>query len=136
MSADILLSKLEGVRDRGHGRWMAKCPAHDDRSPSLSIKETDGGVVLLKCWTGCEVSEVVAAVGLELSDLFPDKMTHHRAPSRNRIPAADRLAAISHEASVVCVIAGDLASGEPITAELVERLHAAADRIGRARHDL
>ncbi len=92
MSADILLSRLEGVRDRGHGRWMASCCSglHDDRNPSLSIHETADGTVLIKCFAGCSAAEIVAGVGLTLADLFPEKLTHHRAPLRNRVPAADR----------------------------------------------
>lgn len=138
MKADLLLNRLDGVRDRGHGRWLAKCPAHDDRSPSLSVREADDGVVLLKCFSGCCVADIVAAVGLELRDLFPESNrgdTHARKPSRNRVPPLERLEIIDHETAVVCVIAGDLASGEPLTDDLVERLHTAAARIGRARYE-
>ena len=45
MSADVLLSILEGVKRTGPGRWMARCPAHGDKSPSLSIRELDDGRV-------------------------------------------------------------------------------------------
>jgi hypothetical protein len=72
MTADMLLSKLDGVKQVGHGRWRARCPAHDAKNPTvLSIGETTDGTTLVKCFAGCNVSEVVAAVGLELADLFP-----------------------------------------------------------------
>jgi hypothetical protein len=51
------------------GRWMAQCPAHDDRSPSLSIREEEDRV-LLHCFAGCEVVDVCNALGLSLSALF------------------------------------------------------------------
>lgn len=136
MSADLLLSRLDGVKDRGYGRWLAKCPAHDDRSPSLSIRETEDGTVLIRCFAGCGAADIVAAVGLELRDLFPAPLptgTHSRPPTRHRLPASDRLAIIDREALAVCIIASDLARGETLTDELRGRLHTAARRIGEAR---
>ena len=69
-AAGKILERLEGVKRTGDGRWTARCPAHDDRSPSLSIKEIDDRV-LMHCFGGCETSAVLAAVGLNMSDLFP-----------------------------------------------------------------
>ncbi|MCC7409240.1 MAG: DUF3987 domain-containing protein, partial [Phycisphaeraceae bacterium] len=51
--------------------WMARCPAHEDRKPSLSIGEGDDGRALLHCHAGCEAGQVVAAIGLDLADLMP-----------------------------------------------------------------
>lgn len=72
-TADTLISKLDKVtRSRtSKDRWQARCPAHDDKGPSLSIRETDDGRVLVHCFAGCSVHEIAQAVGLELSDLFP-----------------------------------------------------------------
>ena len=78
MNVHKLISRLDGVRSRGHDRWIAKCPAHDDRSPSLSIRETEDGTVLIKCFAGCGAVNVLQAVGLELVDLFPERLGHHR----------------------------------------------------------
>ena len=60
------------ARPAGEGRWTAKCPAHEDRSPSLSIRETSDCRVLLHCFAGCETQDVLSAVGLTFSDLFPE----------------------------------------------------------------
>ena len=54
------------VRDLGHGRWMAQCPAHDDRDPSLSFKECDDGRILVNCFAGCPTEAVMDAVGWEM----------------------------------------------------------------------
>lgn len=51
---------------------MARCPAHDDRSPSLSVREAAGGKVLLYCFAGCETAAVVAALGMSMGDLFTE----------------------------------------------------------------
>jgi putative DNA primase/helicase len=75
-----LRSPVEHVLDRlpskprrsGRG-WTARCPAHEDRTPSLSITETADGKVLMKCWAGCSTESVLAALGLRWSDLFPGR---------------------------------------------------------------
>ena len=76
-TADVL-AHFEGVKRVGD-RWMAQCPAHDDRQPSLSISEAPDGKTLLKCHAGCTTARVVGAVGLDIPDLFAD------APSGNRV---------------------------------------------------
>jgi len=82
-SPQFLLSRLSTVRSRGADRWSAKCPAHDDRSPSLAIRYV-GGRTLLKCFAGCTAAEIVAALDLTLADLY-DKSRHSKVN-----PAADR----------------------------------------------
>jgi hypothetical protein len=67
-----VLERLSKVKQRKPDQWMACCPAHDDRDPSLSIKEAHDGKVLLHCWSGCTADDIVAAIGLELSDLFEE----------------------------------------------------------------
>jgi hypothetical protein len=67
-----VLDRLDAVSGK-EPRWMAKCPAHADRSPSLRIAVGDDGRVLLKCHAGCETSAVVKALGLGLADLFESR---------------------------------------------------------------
>ena len=50
--------------------WMVRCPAHDDKTPSLSIKQGDDGKALLYCFAGCTFEKIVAALGLAESELF------------------------------------------------------------------
>lgn len=89
MSAvEKLLERLEGVRRTGEGRWIAKCPAHGDRSPSLSIRATGDGTILLHDFAGCGALEVVHAVGLELADLFPERIKP-RTPAERRAARRD-----------------------------------------------
>ena len=72
---DRLLPHLEAARCCGDG-WIAKCPAHEDNHPSLSIREVEDGTVLLSCHAGCETQSVLAAVGLSFPDLFPHAPNH------------------------------------------------------------
>jgi putative DNA primase/helicase len=65
-----VLSKLVQVRTARDG-WVARCPAHDDRNPSLSVGERDGKV-LLHCFAGCTTQAVCDAAGVEMRDLFTD----------------------------------------------------------------
>ena len=73
MSIEEILSRFEGVEQSAPGSWMARCPAHGDSNPSLSITLKPDGKVLMHCFTGCTVEEICAAVGLKLSDLMPER---------------------------------------------------------------
>ena len=80
MKAEAIIQRLEGVRPNGNG-YMARCPAHNDRLPSLSIQSGHGGRLLIKCFAGCSTPDVMAAMGLQISDLFakqPPKIRNGR----------------------------------------------------------
>ena len=133
MSADALLDKLDGVKRTGPDRWIARCPGHDDRHASLSIREADDDKTLIHCFAGCSVHEIVAAVGLDLSDLFPPRPEAHAVKGERRpFPAADVLRCIAFEALVVAVAASRLGQGELIDAQDRARLMLAASRIQTA----
>ena len=67
-----VLSRLRDPKRTPTG-WSARCPAHDDRKASLSVSETNDGIVLLKCHAGCDTDQIVEALGLTLRDLFPEQ---------------------------------------------------------------
>jgi hypothetical protein len=71
MSGSELAEKLHGRRS-GRG-WIAKCPAHPDRAPSLSIRQGDAGRVLVHCFAGCTTASVLAALGLRWDDILPPR---------------------------------------------------------------
>jgi len=68
-----LLRRLNGVKKTGRDQWQARCPAHDDRKPSLSIGRGRDGRALVICHAGCSTASVLSAVGLSEADLFPDE---------------------------------------------------------------
>jgi hypothetical protein len=133
MSAiDKVLDRLEGVRQSGEFRWMALCPAHKDRSPSLSIRETDDGRVLINDFGGCGACDVLAAIGLQMSDLFDKPLAHHLPPVRGGFSARELLLLTSHEATVVALLASD-AQIRPLSPDEFQRLARAASRLGQAQ---
>jgi hypothetical protein len=134
MSVCLLLDKLDCVRVTGPGRWIARCPAHEDRHASLSVRELDDGRVLVHDFAGCSVHEIVSAVGIELTDLFPPRVPGRDAFKRERrpFPAADVLRCVAFEALVVAIAAGRLGNGHALTDEDKERLLVAASRLQAA----
>jgi putative DNA primase/helicase len=70
MTLDEVLERFPDAVETG-GSWKARCPAHEDRNPSLSISRGDDGRVLLHCHAGCEFEEICSAAGLKPADLFP-----------------------------------------------------------------
>ncbi len=70
MTAEFL-SLVSHVRQRSTDRWSARCPAHSDVSPSLSITAGDKAV-LVRCWAGCGLDDICRALGLRPADLFYD----------------------------------------------------------------
>lgn len=73
MSIDILLTRLDKVKRQGKG-YIACCPAHDDKNPSLSLTEAEDGRILMKCWAGCDVNSVLSSINLSINDLFPEPL--------------------------------------------------------------
>lgn len=65
-----VLDRLSAVKDNGSGAYKALCPAHEDRTPSLSIAEGEDGRILIKCFAGCPTEAVVERLGLTMRDLF------------------------------------------------------------------
>lgn len=70
MTTESLADTLK-ARRTGRLKWLARCPAHEDRSPSLSITEGRDGRVLVHCFAGCKPEAVLKAVGLTFADLKP-----------------------------------------------------------------
>ena len=80
MKIDEFLSRLDGVTECAGG-WMARCPAHGDSNPSLSVSERDGRI-LVHCHAGCTAQAVVESLGLKMRDLFEDGGAAHAADER------------------------------------------------------
>jgi hypothetical protein len=84
---DRVLARLEGVTPTAEGQFMARCPAHHDRKPSLSVGVGKGGKVLVKCFAGCPAERIVEALGMKMCDLFPpsaDGLSGHDDDGRRK----------------------------------------------------
>jgi hypothetical protein len=128
---DTLLAHLDGFRRTGTDRGVALCPAHDDKGPSLAIRDLDDGRVLVHCFAGCSAAEVVGAVGLDLSALFPprERIDHRHRRERVPFPAHDVLAAVGHEALVAGFVLTRLGRGDDVPPADMERAIVAAARL-------
>ena len=132
MSLETLIDRLDGVKETGHGKYIARCPAHPDKSPSLSIRDCDDGRVLVHCHAQCQIEDVLDAVGLGFTDLMPERVgsEHSYKPLKPRFDARQVLEGISHEVMVICLIAEKYAS--IIGNEDEARLMLAAKRLNTA----
>lgn len=128
----MILDQLQKVRRTGPHSWLACCPAHGDKTPSLSIREADDGRWLVHCFGGCDAHDVVAALGLAMTDLFPEPLYHRAKPLRERITAIDALRALSREAGVVAIAASDIADGRVLSPADASRVAQAVGRIATA----
>lgn len=130
MKIDAILSRLDRVKGR-NGSFTACCPAHADRSPSLAVRETEDGRILLHCFGGCSVEQILGAIGMHMTDLFPDRVEYAK-PERPRFYAADLLRVIAFETTVVMVAAYDLSKGKKLSEPDMRRLEVAHQRIQSA----
>jgi len=134
--AALLLPRLHGMRKAGSG-WFANCPAHEDRSPSLSITEGDDGRLLLHCHAGCKVHDILAAVGLTVSDLFvrkdlrglsaAERSTLRQAALLPRWRAA--LNVLATEATVLLIAAAKMGDGDLLDDAELTRMRVAALKV-------
>lgn len=138
-SIDLVLSRLERVRKAGAG-WSARCPAHEDRTASLSVAVGNDGRILIHDFAGCSTHDVLAAIGLTVGDLFPRRLRDASPEARKELQALalkSRLQAcanvLDHEAGVVLIAAGDVAQGRVLPDADHARLALAIDRIRAAR---
>lgn len=128
MNVEALLAQLSKVKSKGGGEWIACCPSHPDKTPSLAIKECSDGRLLINCFAGCMVEDVVGAVGLTLSDLMPPKPLDH-AVKRAPFSARTALEALAYQASIVAVAASDMSRGRDLSLADKDRLFEIAGRI-------
>jgi hypothetical protein len=112
---------------------VAKCPAHEDRSPSLSIREIDDGKTLLQCFAGCSALDVLDSVGLDWGALFPEGGPNPSAPARTLIPARDLLVILDHEITVAVLILQEIIATRKVGSGHFDRLMQAHSRVSRAR---
>lgn len=112
-SLEMLLSRLDGVRQVKSNGWMSRCPAHNGDGQSLAITDKDNGYILIHCFAHeCEVSDILAAVGMSVGDLFPERLPDRSySPPKHAVPSADVLRVMRHELAIVQVLMSDFANG-------------------------
>ena len=111
---DTLLSRVQKLKKMGDGKWLACCPAHDDKTPSLAIKLADERI-LIHCFAGCDVSGIVDALGLELSDLMTESKRHSKPDNkRSKFNKHELFDRIVEESAILIVAIRQIFNGTPL----------------------
>ncbi len=132
---DNLLPRLNGLRQTAPDRWIARCPAHDDRGPSLSVRAVDGKV-LLRCFAGCTWIDICGALGIGTRELFDDRREWRPSQPANRVPAEDILALVDEDVLAASIVAADFLAHRTISEADWDLLAVAARRLGRAAREI
>ena len=136
MSAAALLSRLDRVKQTSPSGYSCGCPgplhARGDRHRSLSVRELDDGRTLVHCHAGCDVQEVLAALGLSLEDLYPPRSlstTNPYKPVERPWRFQDILRVFDYELTLMAVWMADMSHGLSVTDQDRERAAQCAERI-------
>jgi len=129
MMIDQILERLHKVHKNGSG-YMACCPAHEDKNPSLRVTERDDKI-LIKCFSGCETRDIVSAIGLELKDLFADSgldtEQRQQYAATKRREALD--VALGHESMILQLAKAEIEKGHTLSDSDIARVNQARRRI-------
>lgn len=128
----MLLNCLEKVHEKPNGQYIARCPAHKDKTPSLAIREVSSGRVLLHCFAGCDPENILNAVGLTFSDLIPECSGNFKK-ERKPYFAGDILQILDNESCLVYFCAKEILEGGKLNESEFNRLLLAVSRIRQAR---
>ena len=129
---DRVLACLPDAKPSGRDRWRTWCRICSGNNSALSVGVGKNGGVVMRCFKSeCSVESIVASIGLNVSDLFPERLTGS-APMRKRglLTAGQALDVVAFECSLVRLAASNLAGGHVLTPGDLERLSIAAERIG------
>ena len=123
-----VLSRLQKVKKTGQGKYLAICPSHEDKSPSLAIKGVDDRV-LLHCFAGCETTDVLSALGLKFEDIMPNQCKGNFPKEKNPFYASDILQTTWNEAQITLACALHMSKGNKLCDSDLNRLTVAAARL-------
>ncbi len=133
MGVEAILPLLDKVRKLSAGSWMARCPAHNDKAPSLHVTEKADGTVLLNCFAGCGGMDVIGALGLDPDVLFPPKVLEdgsRREKPKRQFPVRDVVRALEPQAIEASLLLAKIGGGAVVSKSDRERALFLAERIG------
>lgn len=76
MRLEDIIQRFDGVTGGGNGDYTCRCPAHDDKTASLTIGKGSNGIVVC-CHAGCATADVLRAVGLGYKDLYDEPKVYN-----------------------------------------------------------
>ena len=125
---EAILSRLQKVKKTGQDKYLAICPSHDDKSPSLAIKVVDDRV-LLHCFAGCETADVLGALGLKFEDIMPNQCKGNFPKEKSPFYASEILQSTWKEAQITLACALHMSKGHKLCDSDLNRLTVAAARL-------
>ena len=121
------MNHFDGVRETGNVQYSCRCPAHEDKSASLGIKEGDENRILLNCFAGCDVKSILESVGLDWKDILPDNKLY-QAEKHSFNPFAV-LNMIRDEVLIIGLASADIRNNKPLNDKDHDRLLKAVSNV-------
>ena len=106
------MNHFDGVRETGNGQYSCRCPAHEDKSASLGIKDGEEGRILLNCFAGCDVKSILDSVGLDWKDILPDNQLYQ--VEKHKFNPFAVLKMIRDEVLIIGLASADIRKGKPL----------------------
>jgi hypothetical protein len=131
MNINDFLSYFEKSFRSGKDEYQCLCPAHQDKTASLSIKNLPDERILIHCFAGCAANDILGAVGLTFDDIVPKRLGDFKPVSKPFNPYAV-LKAISNETLLVALAGLEVANGKTLPQEDKDRLMIAVNRLREA----
>jgi hypothetical protein len=131
MNINDFLSYFEKSYRSGKDEYQCLCPAHQDKTASLSIKNLPDERILIHCFAGCAANDILEAVGLTFDDIVPKRLGDFKPVSKPFNPYAV-LKAISNETLLVALAGLEVANGKTLPQEDKDRLMIAVNRLREA----
>jgi hypothetical protein len=131
MNINNFLSYFEKSYRSGKDEYQCLCPAHNDKTASLSIKNLPDERILIHCFAGCAANDILGAVGLTFDDIVPKRLGDFKPVSKPFNPYAV-LKAISNETLLVALAGLEVSNGKTLPQEDKDRLMIAVNRLREA----
>lgn len=131
MNINDFLGYFEKSYRSGKDEYQCLCPAHNDKTASLSIKNLPDERILIHCFAGCAANDILGAVGLTFDDIVPKRLGDFKPVSKPFNPYAV-LKAISNETLLVALAGLEVANGKTLPQEDKNRLMIAVNRLREA----
>jgi hypothetical protein len=131
MNINDFLGYFEKSYRSGKDEYQCLCPAHNDKTASLSIKNLPDERILIHCFAGCAANDILGAVGLTFDDIVPKRLGDFKPVSKPFNPYAV-LKAISNETLLVALAGLEVANGKTLPQEDKDRLMIAVNRLREA----
>ena len=121
------MNNFDGVRETGNGQYSCRCPAHEDKSASLGIKEGDGGRILLNCFAGCDVNSILNSAGLDWKDIMNEEKLFQAEKYKFNPFAVLKM--IRNEVLIIGLASADIRNGKPLNDKDHDRLMKAVGNV-------